>query len=77
MLIKIIKPFAMKRKIFYLLALICCMSAISSARQTGRVYNKNTCCTAKTRQPAKMETGKNAGIAGFDLSPLQFFILSI
>jgi hypothetical protein len=63
----------MKQKTFYMLAIICCMSFFSDAKQSCRqndipVYksvNKKNCI--KKDQPA----------TGYDISPMRFLIFSI
>jgi hypothetical protein len=62
----------MKQKTFYFLAIICCMSLLSSAKQSGKKcdhicrFNQAKC--AKQAQNAARER------YSYDLSPLTFFI---
>ena len=65
----------MKRKTFYILALICCMSFMSSAKQSGKkcdgiCKNAQSKCPAQAVQKAKAKTG-------YDFSPLTSFIINL
>jgi hypothetical protein len=61
----------MKQKIFYMLAIVCCMSFFSAAKQNDSKCNLHCCKTAvkaKSLNDAGQETG-------FNLSPLRLLIL--
>jgi len=64
----------MKQKTFYILAVICCLSFISSAKQGGKQCDgicKNVQkCPTQTLQKAKEKRG-------YDFSPLTSFIISL
>jgi hypothetical protein len=64
----------MKRKSIYLLLLICSLSLISSARQrcTSGCTDK-TAATQANRSEAEAESTR----AGYDLSPVGFFVLNM
>lgn len=61
----------MKRKFIYMLVLVCCVSFLSSAKQSGKNCSKKT---KYTKQQIKASEVKGTG---FDLSPLHLFIFSI
>lgn len=65
----------MKRKSIYLLLLICSLSLISFARQQGCADN----CTVKTTatQAKNSEADTEDARAGYDLSPVGFFVLNM
>jgi hypothetical protein len=67
----------MKRKVIYLVALICCMSFFSSAKQNGKNCEKKHCCLLQKQNAAKQSGVTIPGSTGFDLSPLQLFVFSI
>jgi hypothetical protein len=67
----------MKRKIIYLLVMICCLSVFTSAKQASYKCNKKVDCLmegAALPQPVKTEE-KNE--IGFELSPLQLFVFNL
>lgn len=60
----------MKQKIIYMLAIVCCMSFFSAAKQNDSKCNLRCCKTAIKTKPvnqAEQETG-------FNFSPLRLFI---
>jgi len=67
----------MKRKIFYMLILLCSLGIITSAKQS-----KNNCCRnincvmsgSANPKPVKSEPKESMG---FELSPLQFFVFDV
>jgi len=65
----------MKRKSIYLLLLICSLSLISSARQrcSDSCADKKTAATQANRSEAETEETR----AGYDLSPVGFFVLNM
>jgi hypothetical protein len=63
----------MKQKIFCMLAIICCMSFFSAAKQNGKKCDNSLPRPANSRKYIK-ETGWETG---FDLSPLRFFVLTM
>jgi hypothetical protein len=62
----------MKQKTFYILAIVCCMSLFSSAKQIGKKCD-HLCKYDQSKCPKQVlkETKEKAG---YDLSPLTFFI---
>jgi hypothetical protein len=61
----------MKQKTFYMLAIVCCMSFFSAAKQNGTKCNMNCCKStikAKSINQSEQETG-------FNPSPLRLLIL--
>ncbi|HYM95276.1 MAG TPA: hypothetical protein VET23_14145 [Chitinophagaceae bacterium] len=69
----------MKQKIFYLLALICCINIFSSANETRKACNSEFYCplSLPVIKSSKKVNPVNAGGLGFDLSPLQLFVFNI
>ena len=67
----------MKRKTFYLLVLICCLSVFSSAKQSDYKCCKkiSSIMNESGSQQSKNYERKNG--VGFDLSPLQLFVFNI
>jgi len=65
----------MKKKIIYMLALICCLNFYSSAKQAGTNCPKK-CCVDKAvglkKQPAKIKKITTANIR-----PLHFYLFNI
>jgi hypothetical protein len=72
-----IKTKAMKQKTFYILAIICCMSLFSSAKQSGKNCDDKICCKQNKLKVAKQVQAKPAVKTGFDLSPLQVFVFGM
>jgi len=65
----------MKRKIIYMLAFICCLSLLSSAKQVGIDCIKK--CEDKPGKPKKTAPAKVKKIASADLRPFHFYLLNI
>ncbi|HWC55288.1 MAG TPA: hypothetical protein VG676_17010 [Chitinophagaceae bacterium] len=67
----------MKRKTFYLLVVICCLSVISSAKQANYNCCKKIGCIineSALQQPVK--AGQKSG-TDYALSPLQLFVFNL
>lgn len=60
----------MKQKTFYFLSIICCMSLLSSAKQTGKKCD-HLCKNNAAKCPKQVQARERYG---YDLSPLTFFI---
>jgi hypothetical protein len=61
----------MKRKFFYMLVIICCMSFLSDAKQVNTKHTIDVFkCPGKQKQKVDQETG-------FDSSPIRFLIFTI
>jgi len=65
----------MKRKIIYMLAFICCLSLLSSAKQVGIDCLKK--CEDKPCKPKKTAATKTKKIAAGDIRPFHFYLLNI
>ncbi|PZR22924.1 MAG: hypothetical protein DI535_25135 [Citrobacter freundii] len=65
----------MKRKSIYLLLLICSLSLISSARQQGCADSSTVKTTATQAKNSEADTEETR--AGYDLSPVGFFVLNM
>jgi hypothetical protein len=65
----------MKKKIIYMLALMCCLNFYSSAKQLGTNCTKK-CCAKKTadfkKQPIKIKK-----ITTANMRPLHFYLFNI
>lgn len=67
----------MKRKTFYLLVVICCLSVISSAKQANdKCCQKMGCILEGSALQQPVKTEQKSGTS-FDLSPLQFFVFNL
>ena len=65
----------MRRKIFYLLVLISCVSMISAAKQK---CNMDACCKMQTQEKTpRVIKASGAAHADFDMSPLRHFVFNI
>jgi len=63
----------MKQKIFYMLAIICCMSFFSAAKQ-----NDSNCNLHSPKNAVKAKSIKQAKQnIGYDVSPMRFLIFAI
>ena len=62
----------MKQKVFYIILVICCLSTFSSAKQTGKECQMNTCCKLK-----KQDTPKEKGNTDYNFYPLNLCMFSI
>ena len=67
----------MKRKSIYLFLMICCISMISSARQ--RYYNScmDNAVDGVAKSKASGQKGTCGKEAGYDMSPVGFFVLNM
>jgi hypothetical protein len=66
----------MKPKTFYLLMIICSMSLLSSAKQSGKDCDK-TCSGFSKQKCPKQAQPKAAKEADYDLPPLQLLMYGI
>jgi hypothetical protein len=63
----------MKQKIFYMLAIICCISFFSDAKQKCKNHDISVCkCISK-----KKLIKKDQAETGYDVSPMRFLIFTI
>ncbi len=67
----------MKPKTFYILMIICSVSLLSSAKQTGSKCDKQKCCKLNVQNADKKLLPKGAEKTGFDHSPLSLCLFSI
>jgi hypothetical protein len=67
----------MKRKLFYLVMFIFCLSFFSMAKQSGKNSDCDSGCLLKRQHPAKQIQPPAAAKKELDLLPFRIFIFSI
>jgi hypothetical protein len=67
----------MKRKFFYLVLFIFCLSFFSMAKQSGKKSDCDSSCPLKQQHRAKQIQPATAAKKEFDLLPFRIFIFSI
>lgn len=67
----------MKRKIFYLLVLICSLSVISSAKQADYNCSKKMSCVMEVKSGMQSPTPKEKTEMDFEFSPIRFLVMDI
>ena len=68
----------MRQRFINLVVLVCCLGFFSAANENGKSCTARTCCNMKAvdlmQRTVQME---DASPKGYDLSPLNTFVLSI